>query len=74
VELDAQAFDFGNAHYGQWLVDIVVKNTDSNLNYSRDALSAITVDAGGATPEPTTLLMLGGGLAAIGLLRKRRRA
>jgi len=71
LALDAQAFDFATTYNSYWLTKIVVNNVSNNLNFSRDALSAVSVETT-ATPEPSTLILLGTGLGIAGFLKRKR--
>jgi hypothetical protein len=46
-------------------------NTQYNLAYNATADIKYTYTSNSGTPEPTTMLLLGGGLLSLGLLRKR---
>ena len=61
VTLTDQGFQFGNAYIGLELLDIKITELNGTNQVSSTGLSAITVDTS-ATPEPSTLLLLLGGL------------
>jgi hypothetical protein len=70
VVLDDQEFSFGTTYEGMYLVSINF-NDISKPGVSRAALSAVTVDT--ILPEPSTNLLLIGGLSAIALFARRRK-
>ena len=77
LNLDDQGFQFGSTHLTDYLVSMVVKeNSVGGSNASQTALSAITVNTAAvtATPEPSTVLLLLGGLGLMGAARIRRRS
>jgi len=82
VQLDAQRFDFLNAHATDWLVSITITNTagvytagSALTNTSRTALSAVTVATDlDPAPEPSTMAMIAGGIGVLAWVRRRRTA
>jgi hypothetical protein len=77
--LDDQGFNFNGLYTGEYLVDIVVNEKNSVANTNQTVLSAITLDTASgitdtATPEPSTWLMFGTGLSALGFIRRRRKS
>ena len=70
VNLDVLAFSVAAANQARWLVDIRVGNVGGGNNISRTALTAITLETS-SVPEPSTVLMLLGGLGVLGYARKR---
>jgi hypothetical protein len=77
LALDAQDFSLGNLAAGQTLTSITITDTaGAATKVSRDFLSAVTVASSGsapATPEPSTVLLLVGGLGSVVLVRRRRK-
>jgi hypothetical protein len=72
VYLDNQGFNFGTTYLSDYLVSIQVSDSSGVAGTSRAALSAITVDQDGpATPEPSSFLLLAGGILAFFLFRSR---
>jgi hypothetical protein len=80
--LDDQGFFFGNAFANQYLVSVGITENGygvSGSTASATALSAITVEtfdttaASTATPEPSTVLLVIGGLAGFAFIGRRRR-
>jgi len=79
--LDDQGFSFGNAFANQYLVSVGVTEkaySTSGLNASSIGLSAITLQTVSAenqtaTPEPSSVLLAIGGLAAFAFIGRRRR-
>jgi hypothetical protein len=69
--LDAQNFYLGSFASNQTLASIVITDTNTAAKQSRIGLSAVTLLA---TPEPSTIFLIGAGIAGIGLLRRRRSA
>jgi len=62
----------GEFFYAQGSQPVVWVWKDLNANASGAQISAFTETFG--VPEPTTLLLIGGGLAALGLVRRRKKA
>jgi hypothetical protein len=78
VQLDDLGFLFGSAYENLYLVSIGVQENFAsgapatpNASGSDTVLSAITVDT---APEPSTWMLLLGGIAAMGISRVRRRS
>ena len=76
LDLNAQDFQISSlasaAQFeGLYLVDIRVQENSGLVGGSQTALTAVTVDT--VAPEPSTVLLFGGGLVIIGLVRNRRR-
>jgi hypothetical protein len=78
VQLDDLGFLFGSAYENLYLVSIGVQENFASgapsapsATSSDTVLSAITVDT---APEPSTWMLLLGGITAIGLGRLRRRS
>jgi hypothetical protein len=74
LRLDDLVFLFGNTYANQYLVDIKVTENNGASGTSQTALSAITVDSGATTPEPSTVLLALAGFGALGAARWRRNA
>jgi hypothetical protein len=79
LNLDDQDFQFGSAFSNYYLLSMTVTDTSGAVNVSRTALSAVTVVTGASAdsspssaPEPSTVLMLLGGLGVLGIARLRR--
>jgi PEP-CTERM motif len=71
--IDEQDFSLGSAFAGQTLTQIVI--TD-DFNGSNPILEGVTVgsETASTAPEPASVLLLAGGLAGLGLVRRARRA
>ena len=69
--LDAQNFYLGS-FAGSYLYNVVITDTNTGLYTSRTELSAITVAS--STPEPSTWLLFGTGIAAVFFVAKRRKS
>jgi hypothetical protein len=71
--LDAQLIPVFSEDTGAYLVSVSVTNTGANngANYNEEVLSGLTVTA---SPEPSTILLLLGGLGVIGASRLRRKS
>jgi hypothetical protein len=73
VMLDELAFSFSTNHANSTLNSITITTDGANAGgTSRLALSAITVTT--ATPEPSTIALLGTGLGLLSFVRRRRSA
>jgi hypothetical protein len=76
LSLDAQDFQLGSLAVGQTLTSVTITDTaGASTKVSRDILSAITVASSGAaaTPEPSTVLLLVGGLGSLVFAGRRRK-
>jgi hypothetical protein len=71
IFFDAQDFYLGSAAAGQTLADVVITGSNTAAKQSRISLSALTVET---VPEPSTILLLGTGVAAASLIRRRRKS
>ena len=70
VNLDPLAFSVFPNEQSDWLAAIRIVSTGGGFNVGRAALTAITLETA-TVPEPTTVLMLLGGLGVLGYARKR---
>jgi len=70
VVLDYQDFIFGSLFANDYLVKVNISNPNAATGVSRTDLSAITVDFN--SPEPSTWLLVAGGIGLIGFKRFRR--
>jgi len=69
VVLDYQDFVFGSLFVNDYLVKVNIFNPNAATGVSRTGLSAISVDV---VPEPSTWLLIAGGIGLIGFKRFRR--
>jgi hypothetical protein len=70
--LDAQLIPVFSEYSGNYLVSVSITNTgtSSGANYNEEVLSGLTVTA---SPEPSTILMLLGGIGVMAASRLRRK-
>jgi hypothetical protein len=68
--LDAQDIVLGNAFQGNWLNTITVQSKGTSGTNEQAVLSAITANV--ATPEPSTILLFGTGIAGLMLFQRQR--
>lgn len=73
--MDAQNFYLGSAASGLTLVNMTITDTAGGVSQiSRDLLSAVTVQtASGATPEPSTGLLIASAVGGFAWIRRRRK-
>jgi hypothetical protein len=78
LNLDAQAFSFADAGFNelsQYLVNVVVTDSNTAAKQTRVGLSAITVDqATDPAPEPSTVLLFMTGFGVLGFAHRRLRS
>lgn len=71
--LDAQLIPVFSEYTGNYLVSVSITNTGNNsgANYNEEVLSGITATV---SPEPSTILMLLGGIGLMAAIRLRRKS
>jgi len=77
IFLDEEGFNFSSAYMNDYLVSLTVTESNGTSGISNAALTAVTVNTFASlttAPEPSSILLIGGGLVGLGLFRTRRKA